>query len=389
MREDPADKTNWILEQLLLEVHNANIGNITFNSLLPRPQTFVPSASDVRLNVFWFMSLSLSLATVLIGIICSQWLREYQRYTRLPPLDGISVRQLRYEGLFAWKVPNIVMSLPVLLQFSLVLFFVGLLDQLWNLNSLVAAFVTIVVGLALLFILVTTLLPSCQLYFNNDLRSPLCPYKSPQAWVIHRWITRIFRFINTFKSSPRIERDTTFFDDKTWVNADYSWYMTKKRFDQTHVHNDTVRGLVWIDKQLENSLNMVFSVYHCIKNLQPEEGAQVVSQIDKGGRGHMDPISGKHPIVATVRHETNLALYLEAKSQIFPQLEQYHLDSVIRLLNTRIQNLSRETNHSPFISWPFYDITRMPEGQYMLSLYSYVQYSDCFYRPHCSIFTLC
>ncbi|KAF9467926.1 hypothetical protein BDZ94DRAFT_1155334, partial [Collybia nuda] len=159
LQEDPIDKTNRILEQLLIEVRNTNLGNVT---ALPTLQPFIPSTSDVRLNIFWFMSLSLSLATVLIGIICSQWLREYQRYTRLPPLDGMSVRQLRYEGLFAWKVPNIVMSLPVLLQISLVLFFVGLLDQLWNLNSLVAAFATVIIGLALIFVIVTTLLPSYQ-----------------------------------------------------------------------------------------------------------------------------------------------------------------------------------------------------------------------------------
>jgi len=63
---------------MLLEIRNANMGNATANAPLPTPQPFVPSHLDIRLNIFWFMSLlSLSLATVLIGILLSSILHVH------------------------------------------------------------------------------------------------------------------------------------------------------------------------------------------------------------------------------------------------------------------------------------------------------------------------
>jgi hypothetical protein len=34
-----------------------------------------------------------------------------------------------------------------------------------------------------------------------------------------------------------------------------------------------------MDKHLENSVNMVFSIYHCIKSILPEESAQVCAAV--------------------------------------------------------------------------------------------------------------
>jgi hypothetical protein len=368
LRESSDSQTNWLLEQVLLEIRNTNIGNATANSLLPTPQTFTPSALDIRLNIFWFMSLSLSLATVLIGILCSQWLREYQRYTRLPPVEGISVRQLRYDGLMAWKVPNILMSLPFMLQLSLILFFLGLLDLLWNLDYVVASFVTVVAGLAILFVVTTTLIPSCQRYFGTDPRTPRCPYKSPQAWAVHRLIARVVRFSNTFRSPLRAERDAPFFKDKTWVDADHTWCAMKKQLYPTQVSNDMVRGLVWMDKHLENSVNMVFSIYHCIKNILPEESAQVVLQINEDAQDSFRLTDVMNSTGAADRREVNSTLYLEEKSRLFPQLGPSHLDSVVRLLNTHMKHSPQRTDPPPFIYWPLQDVVGIPEGLFALSL---------------------
>ncbi|KAF9532481.1 hypothetical protein CPB83DRAFT_728859, partial [Crepidotus variabilis] len=148
---------------------------------------FHPASIDIRLNIFWFLSLSLSLATVVLAILCIQWLREYQRAAPLDPKDAISLRQIRYEGLIAWKVPTVLLSLPVLLHLSLILFFAGLLDLLWELNRIVASFVTVVSGLVFLFISLTTLLPGLQLFLmpKSSVFMAQCPYKSPQAWTFH------------------------------------------------------------------------------------------------------------------------------------------------------------------------------------------------------------
>ncbi|PPQ90720.1 hypothetical protein CVT25_005028 [Psilocybe cyanescens] len=44
---------------------------------------FTPTASSVRVNICWFLSLVLSLTTVLVGIVSLQWLREHQSYPNL------------------------------------------------------------------------------------------------------------------------------------------------------------------------------------------------------------------------------------------------------------------------------------------------------------------
>ena len=81
-------------------------------------------ASSIRINVLWFISLVLSLTTALIGIVSLQWLREHRRYPNtLSSRDKFAIFNMRKEGLTAWYVPQIISSLPVLLQLALVLFF--------------------------------------------------------------------------------------------------------------------------------------------------------------------------------------------------------------------------------------------------------------------------
>ncbi|TFK68961.1 hypothetical protein BDN72DRAFT_740672, partial [Pluteus cervinus] len=151
-------------------------------------------ASAVRINIFWFLSLTLSLSTVLIGILCLQWLREYQRDVELSYKDGLAVRQIRFRGLLAWKVPEIVSTLPLTLQIALVLFFAGLFDLLFQRHHVVAFVVLVPILIAVSFLLFTTIAPTIQHFslvgIHLNKRFPLsglqCPYKSPQSWIFMR-----------------------------------------------------------------------------------------------------------------------------------------------------------------------------------------------------------
>ncbi|KDR83150.1 hypothetical protein GALMADRAFT_58130, partial [Galerina marginata CBS 339.88] len=89
-----------------------------------------PAASSIRINNFWFISLVLSLATVLTGTISLQWIREHQNYPNLTPRDSYALFNMRAEGLKKWHIPKIFTALPLLLQSALVLFFVGIIDFL-------------------------------------------------------------------------------------------------------------------------------------------------------------------------------------------------------------------------------------------------------------------
>jgi hypothetical protein len=157
---------------------------------------FSPTPSSIRLNVFFFLSLILSLTTVLIGTISLQWLREHQSYPNLSPKEKAAIFHMRSEALEAWHVPIIFTALPLLLQAALVLFLAGLIDFSLPLGAKLIISVSVVVGLTLLFLGATTVLPAFQgLFFclrrsYKQVPTP-CPFKSPQSHAL-RILSRIF-----------------------------------------------------------------------------------------------------------------------------------------------------------------------------------------------------
>ncbi|KAI0247229.1 hypothetical protein BJV78DRAFT_1247537 [Lactifluus subvellereus] len=62
--------------------------------------TFKPSASDIHVNVFWFMALVFSLSAALFATLVQQWVRDYmhvfQRHDGL--LKSARLRQYLYDG---------------------------------------------------------------------------------------------------------------------------------------------------------------------------------------------------------------------------------------------------------------------------------------------------
>ncbi|KAI0739699.1 hypothetical protein C8Q80DRAFT_198677 [Daedaleopsis nitida] len=139
------------------------------------------------INGLWFSSLICSLAAASISLMTKQWLNQYTS-----GIAGISpeiarLRQFRYDNLRKWKVAEIVMLLPILLQGALVLFLVGLILFLLTIDNNVAIMAIVLVALLISFIFVTTVLPTFM---------PDCSYQSPQAWAI-------FVVIQTLKKPAR------------------------------------------------------------------------------------------------------------------------------------------------------------------------------------------
>lgn len=166
--------------------------------------SFSPTSSAIRVNIFWFTSLILSLATVLVGIISLQWLREYQSYPNFSPKETISLFHMRSDGFDRWYVKGIFTSLPLLLQAALVLFFGGMMDFLLRLVKEVAIPVIVVIGLTLFFLVATTILPTLQGFYlylpflssRHIPREPSqCPYKSPQSQALRAISEYGFHFL--------------------------------------------------------------------------------------------------------------------------------------------------------------------------------------------------
>ncbi|KAI0091501.1 hypothetical protein BDY19DRAFT_930768 [Irpex rosettiformis] len=167
---------NQATASLMQLVTNHLLGNDTIQITSTSPVSSKPSAFAVRINILWFMSLVFGLASASVGILAKQWLREYSNRTSSSPREAARIRQFRYAGLIRWHIPEIIAFLPVLLQLSLAFFFVGILDLLWQLNTIVAGVITFFVSLSLAFLVVTTILPSIA----KD-----SPHRSPQALAVY------------------------------------------------------------------------------------------------------------------------------------------------------------------------------------------------------------
>ena len=192
LKQDSGDVTNDLLLRILAQLEGSTNGSATPQSLaLP---VFTPSPTVVRVNILWFLSLIFSLATILIGIITLQWLREHLRpQTDVEPQIAFSLHHLNIESLDRWYLPQIFTALPLLLQVGLILFLAGILDFLGSLNHIVVVPVAVAVGFGLFFLLWTTILPTIQALslfvpywpWNTRPRSP-CPYRSPQSWAFYK-----------------------------------------------------------------------------------------------------------------------------------------------------------------------------------------------------------
>jgi len=151
---------------------------------------FTPNAYDVQINVLYFVSLTLALSVSSVCILGKQWIREYQKDISVSPRNAARVRQMRFDSLQRWKVPQIMAALPVLLLIALMLFFAGLLVQLWNFSDkTTAAAVLVIVALTVLLVIVTTVVPA-WVSLRHD-HSVFAPFQSPQAWILLYIVRRL------------------------------------------------------------------------------------------------------------------------------------------------------------------------------------------------------
>jgi Family of unknown function (DUF6535) len=168
LQPSPAQETAYYMQQnvAILAQISKQISSIapqvTIPSTPPPPfPTFTPRPSDVRVNVFWFMSLVFSLCAALLAILVQQWVRNYmhvfQRYH--DPLKLSRLRQYLHERFERWHIPVLADAVPALLHVSIFLFFAGLIDFTLNLNTTVAAYTIVPIGISGLFYVFTTLSP--------------------------------------------------------------------------------------------------------------------------------------------------------------------------------------------------------------------------------------
>ncbi|KAH9170242.1 hypothetical protein EDB89DRAFT_1853623, partial [Lactarius sanguifluus] len=174
LQPDPAQQMVFYQQQnvaLLAQISqqvSALASQVPISSTPLPTYVFDLNPSDVRVNVFWFMSLVFSISAALLATLVQQWVRDYmhvfQRYSN--PLKSARLRQYLYEGAEGWYMPVVAESVPGLVHVSLFLFFVGLGDSLFNVNTTVG---------------VTTIVPItiCGLLYVFSMFAPVIKPQSP------------------------------------------------------------------------------------------------------------------------------------------------------------------------------------------------------------------
>ncbi len=186
LQKDPADTTVQLLGQISLQLSSLTITPGFINSTVPNLQAqvvdaFAPSPLAVRVNTLWILSLAISRITALFAIMIPQWIRQYRLPQHTSIRERVRLRQFRVQGLVLWRVPDMVSSLPILLQIALVLFLSGLFYLTLSLNIVVATTLGAFLFPAFLLIIATVMMP---LMFKS------CPYKSPLAHAIQYCLNR-------------------------------------------------------------------------------------------------------------------------------------------------------------------------------------------------------
>lgn len=177
LRPDPQTEVLLVISAQL-SIVTANIGQTTLTneqqaSLKDASASATLTSFIISTNTLWFAAMICGISAASIAIAVSQWLHHHLDRPSTMSHRNIHMWWFRRRGLTKWEVQFIIDMLPLLLQVSMALFLIGLLQFLWTLNRIVA-----VVSTALV---VTLLAPSLLSVFVPAF-APDCPYKSRAAW---------------------------------------------------------------------------------------------------------------------------------------------------------------------------------------------------------------
>ncbi|KIP04511.1 hypothetical protein PHLGIDRAFT_109427 [Phlebiopsis gigantea 11061_1 CR5-6] len=333
LQPDPEGTSTNILREILVELRNTSSPQAaaSVRSQFPFITPVTPSFA-IRVNTMWFCSLVFSLSAASVGILVKQWLRDYSSRAGTSSREGARIRQFRHNGLVKWHVPEIIAALPLLLQWALGLFFIGLIDLLWSLNFIVAGIVTGFACTSLAFLAVTTILPT--LWAD-------CPHRSPQA----------LAFYLIYKASARMGKWRRF---KLWLvkllheRKHSNWREREKHIVRTQEASNLDRqiladadALFMDDEILENVIKP------CIEETTPAAAAECLLDIlAHRADGMIDDLPSWKPsgfLESSVT--TQLRLTVDILRRSIPSSDQERLMRMLRMLDRLCRAMPFELDH--------------------------------------------
>ena len=140
LRQSSQDISAFYLKNIYqhLADPNVSVSSIQSTARVAAPPAFSPPRYAITVNLLWVLSLCINVTSALLAIMFQQWARQYVRFTQ-PPRRSPR-RRARIRALFAGSVDKLFIKtlsflLPCYLHFSILLFFIGLLVYLLNVNG--------------------------------------------------------------------------------------------------------------------------------------------------------------------------------------------------------------------------------------------------------------
>jgi len=188
--------------------------NTTFGGDIPSlPQWTGAPHAIIHVQAMLYASLAASLFSAFLAMLGKQWLNRYA----LTDMRGTAVersqdRQRKLGGIIAWYFDHVMESLPLMLQFALLLLGCALSLYLWDINMTVARVVIGVTALGVIFYI---------FFVIAGTASASCPYQTPWAHIFrhihHHILPAIPRLLHSVLSGLIHEsRCLVPFSDDEW-----------------------------------------------------------------------------------------------------------------------------------------------------------------------------
>ncbi|KZV67145.1 hypothetical protein PENSPDRAFT_688392 [Peniophora sp. CONT] len=234
---DSGDRTNMLLEHLIIAMANASSQNPV---AAPPPELFSVSPSSVVTNVCWFSSLLIALICALLSTLVQEWSRNYvQDINRRKVLhESLVERAFNHiyirMGVNRYGMDQFVSWIVALVHLSVFLFSCGLLVFLFPINKIVADVSTVVLGSFIIIFCVASLIP---------LLDKSCPYRTPISYMMAfvYWLTLQLRSRSGY---PQSTRDFQGLITRQYTTVGFRGFLTGPRFQfawectYVHINND-------------------------------------------------------------------------------------------------------------------------------------------------------
>ena len=153
------------------------------------------SSSLVRAQSILFASLAVTLFVAFIAVLGKQWILYYKRASTWGSIvDRGKERQVKFVGLQKWGLHFIMELLPVLLQLAFLLFGIGLIVYLWDIDIAAAEVILVVTCFGCAFY-------SC-IAVAATIRSD-CPFQTPFSILLQKILPMIWPWMKDVAARAR------------------------------------------------------------------------------------------------------------------------------------------------------------------------------------------